>query len=277
MSKSFRFNKSSLLALVKTEDSTIVRDSLEKGLKFKVGKQRSVFIFEKRTSGKTMYPPVTITIGAFPAISIEDARQETRRLSTLCEQGQDPRQTAKNHKVKSVLLPATAIFALKKDLRPRTLQKYRDVVKHPFPHSWMQRDLTTITPDMVVEQFHIARRTSRERCWEFLKVFTNIWNTCKPFYRDHLRNPILERNPIPEARNMLKHLKKDPPKRSVIPKGTLGKFMITVERVRSGQVPFGAIRDSVAVSPIVVRMCDIVLLSLFTAMRFREARCLRWE
>lgn len=219
-----------------------------------------MFLFEKRISGCTNSPPVTITLGAFPAICIEDARQEARRLSTLCEKGQDPRLVSKNREEKPGLLLETAIdkfFSLKKDLRPRTLQKYLDVIKLQFPDSWMRRDLTTLTPDMVVEQFHIARITSRDRCWEFLKVFTNIWNTCKPYFRVRQRNPILEQNPIPEALNMLKYIKRDPRKRSVIPKNLLGKFVATVEKLRGGQILVETRQESVAVAPIVVRMCDI--------------------
>jgi len=77
-----RFNKTTLANFVRDGDAIIVKDSIQKGLRFKVGANGSVFQFEKRISGRKG-APVTFTLGAFPAVGIDDARQEARRLETL--------------------------------------------------------------------------------------------------------------------------------------------------------------------------------------------------
>jgi len=82
--QAIRFNKSNLTARVHHNKFEVVRDVEISGLKFKAGAKRSVFYFEKRISGKTA-PAITITLGAFPAVSVEEARQEARRLANLCE------------------------------------------------------------------------------------------------------------------------------------------------------------------------------------------------
>ena len=137
-------------------------------------------------------------------------------------------------------------------------------------------DITTITPDMIAERFHQARVTSRDRCWKFLKVFGNIWNTCLPLFRNGRGEKILGTNPIPEVRIMLKNIRPDQPKRPVIPASELGAFIVLLEQVRSGEIRITD-RATARVSPGTVRVCDLLLLCLFTAFRSGEARHLKWS
>ena len=94
MASKIRFNKSTLAALVRAGVAITVRDSEVPGLKFEVRPQRSVFQFEKRISGRKG-SAITMTLGAFPAVPIEEARQEARRLANHCERGIDPRNEKK--------------------------------------------------------------------------------------------------------------------------------------------------------------------------------------
>ena len=150
--ESFKFNKSTLLSLMSLGTATSVKDTEISGLKFKVGERRSVFQFEKRIKGKKC-SPITFTIGAFAALTIDDARQEARRLANLCEKG---------------------------------------------IHSEGER--------------------------------------------------ILTKNPIPEARTMLKNVAEATPKRSVISENLLGQFVVVVGKVRSGEIPINS-RPDLSVPP----------------------------
>ena len=276
--KAIRFNKSILMSRVQHNKVGAVRDTEISGLKFKVGARRSVFIFEKRVSGRKNAPAVTITIGAFPAVSVEEARQEARRLANLCERGIDPRQENSNEPrtVLTVRMMTDKFFAVKKELRPNTLQKYRNIVENHIPAKWMARDITHITPDRIVTQFHAIREHATETCWEFLKVIQNIWHTCAPFFRDANKQRILKVSPMPEVRNMLKTVPRNNPKRSVIPASLLGKFVATLERLRMGELSMDPVEYRQP-TPVEIRMIDIALLTLFTAFRFVETQCLKWE
>ncbi len=280
MATAFRFNKSNLLALVKQGETTTVRDTEEKGLRFKVGKQRSVFLFEKRISGRKKTPPVTITIGAFPAITLEEARQQARVLASLCEKGIDPRQGPEQETRPIVTLRMAVdkfLEVKKQQIGAKCWGKYESVIRHHLPRCWYPLDINTITEDMLLEQFHVIRQNHRFQCWGFFKVYSNMWNTTKPYFRDGKNQRILGANPIPEARKLLGKLKRDPPKRPVIPATLLGKFVVTVEGLRSGKLSTTSSRSGRPPAPSVRRICDIVLLSLFTAFRLTEMRCLRWE
>jgi integrase len=279
MAKSFRFNKTKLLTLIRQGDPTTVRDTEEKSLRFKVGKKRSVFLFEKRISGRKNTPPVTITIGAFPAITIDEARWETRRLANLCEKGVDPRVGPEEEErpVITLKMAVDKFVGIKKEgISKRCFGKYRNIIQAHLPVDWMDKDLNTITSDLLYEQFHLVRKAGRHQCCEFLKVFGNIWNTTAPLFRDRMNLRILGANPVPETRKLLKGISKAPINRPVIPAPLLGKFLVTVENLRSGEERMFA-RQSGPPSPNVVRLCNIVLLSLFTGFRFSEARCLLWE
>ena len=131
-----RFNKTALRAYVAEGQSIILKDTEVIGLKFKVGKRRSAFQFEKRISGRKG-APITITIGAFPAISIEDARQQARGYATLCEKGLDPRKPKNNVETEQARVPLRdaldKFFELKAELAPRTIQTYHEIVKYHFP------------------------------------------------------------------------------------------------------------------------------------------------
>ncbi len=272
-----RFNKTKLLSLVHDGQTVIVKDSEVNGLKFKVGQVRTVFQFEKRISG-CKGSPITVTIGAFPIVSIDEARQEARRLANLCEKGLDPRRVRDDSEPLSLTVQAALdkFFQIKAGVSFTTMRGYRQVARNQFPKRWLKLELASITPEMLVDQFHEIRKTARKQCWYFLKTFGNIWNSCAPYYKDARGKRLLGVNPIPEARLMLQHIVPDTPKRTVIPKSALGKFVVSVERLRGGTKR--ADNTQLRLAPAsVAAMCDIVLLSLFTGFRFNEARHLKWD
>ena len=278
MTQELRLNKTTLMTLSRSGSSAIVKDTQVSGLKFRTGPKRSVFQFEKRISGKKG-SPVTVTIGSFPAVSIEEARQEARRMANLCERGVDPRPQKDVVTETQKILLADAIdrfFWEKRELAPLTLRKYRQVISNQFAPSWTRMDIREITPDMIVTQFFEARRTARERCFEMIKVFRTIWSTCSPLYKNAKGQRLLRVSPIPEARALLRHVRKDNPKQSVIPEYLLGKFVVIVEQLRGGDIPL-VIGSPMPGSRITERLCDLTLLCLFTAFRFSEARYLKWD
>ena len=155
---------------------------------------------------------------------------------------------------------------MKKELAPATLKKYRNVIKGQFDASWKNKDIREITPEMIEAQFYEARKTARDRCYEMLKVLKNIWTTCAPLYKDGNGKRLLCTSPIPEARELLKNVRRDQPKRSIVPMNLLGKFMVLVEQIKTGVIPLREDRTRMA-TEWTERMCNLILLSLFTASR----------
>lgn len=276
MAKTVRFNKTLLTGLVRDQQSVTVKDREVAGLKFTVGKKRSCFVFEKRISGRKG-SPIKITIGAFPSVTLDDARRLARSYANLCEQGLDPREEhPKNQsrlETQSVPLRAAVekFFDLKESLSTRTLRGYRYEVEHHFPAEWMELDMRSITPEMLVEQFYEIRKSARDRCFKFLKVFSNVWNTCSPYFKGPDGKWLLQTNPVPHTWKMLKYVKPDQRRRQFIPASHLGKFVVTLESWAQNKIPQQKTTDASR------RFCHLVLLCLFTGMRGIEARSMRWE
>ena len=275
--RAVRFNKTILVALMREGKNHVIRDTVAAGLKFRVGPKRSVFLFEKRISG-IKGAPITITIGAFPMVTIEQARQLARKLANLCERGIDPRKhrDEQDSRVIPLNLAIEKFFELKNDIAKRTIKDYQSIINAYFVKSWMDVDIRTISAEMLVEQFYVVRLRAQKRCWDYLKVFNNIWNTCAPYFRDKNQNRLLVHNPIPEARNMLKSIPRHQPKRLVIPENELGKFVVTLEGLRKSDRPLEQ-HEGDTVPWGTARMSEMCLLALFTAFRFAEVQHLKWE
>ncbi len=276
MSKKQRFNKTLLSTLVRENVRGTISDSEASGLKFTVGKTRSTFHFEKRISGRKG-SAITITLGAFPAISIEEARQEARRLANLCEKGVDPRQHLAMLEVShtGARIPfedaMKKFLAAKASVNPGTLGKYESALRCLFPKSWYRRCLTSITSEMLVQQFHELRVNSSGQGHELLKFFNNLWNTCATLFLDARNKRILKENPVPVARQLVRHIPRAQPRRLIIPASELGRFVVLTERWGRNEI------DGQPATVIEQRACHLVLLCLFTGMRGIEARNLRWE
>ena len=157
------------------------------------------------------------------------------------------------------------------------MRRYRDIIRHQFAPAWLHKDLRDLTPERIVQQFHVARKTARNRAWGLLKLLSNIWNTLTPIYKDDQGRRLLGTCPIPEARTLLRNIKPDPPARSTIPAEHIGKLIVMVEQLRDGILPLDPTRPEVPVAAGTRRMCQILLLSLFTGFRFNETRSLRWD
>lgn len=268
MKKLFNFTNAKL-TIVK---HGVYKDTKEKGLRFKKGLKRTVFLYEKRIFGRKG-SAVTFTIGAFPLLSVEEARQEARRLATLCEKGIDPRtakkpeEQAPNRARKDHFSFGSAIkmfFDAKKELKPRSVATYRSHFKL-CPKSWLSRDVRDINAEMLESLFHKVRETRHRVCWNFLKTFNGLWNTCSRLTKGKHAfgtNPV----PVVHERLALIGIQKNKPTRIIISEHNLGRFVVTLENMLAEKPRFSM--------RAMIRIC---LLNLFTGMRFNEARTIRWE
>ena len=288
MVQAFKFTKTLLTGFLDEAEPITIKDTTVKGLYFTVGEERSVFTFEKRIKGSKKSAP-TITIGAFPAISVDEARAKAHYYANQCENGIDPRveiaearavaeaAEANNDQHDHRLLLSTAItkfFEVKSELSKHTLRGYREIVRLNFPEEWIDLDIRDITADMIVDRFYIIRQTQKRRCWAFVTLFGNIWNTCMPYFKDEEGKRLLGLNPNAEVRVLLKNVKRSTPRRTVIPVNILGQYLVTLEELRNGEI---LLSKRPHPSPLLVRTVDLLRVLLFTGFRFIEAQNLKWE
>jgi len=92
MSTALNFTKKSLDRLGYSDHGKPVfySDTNQMGLKLKIGKVKKTFILEKRIAGQKG-SAVVVKLGTFPTMTVDHVRKEANRISSLCEQGIDPR------------------------------------------------------------------------------------------------------------------------------------------------------------------------------------------
>ena len=275
MTSTIKFTKSVLAGLIKSGEACAVKDADCNGLKFVIGKKRNRFVFEKRISGRKG-AAITVTIGAYPAIGIDEARIEGNRLANLCERGIDPRKPKATRSVQGVVIFGDALdcfFEAKKDeIASETMRHYRYLARF-IPKDWLELDLNTIKPGMIAKLFHEIKKKTRTKSWEFIKFYGNIYKTCSAFFLDENGERILKTNPIPEVQSLVSGVKRDPKERPVIPANQLGRFVVTLEKVRDGEISLPGASYSASRA----KHCNFSLLALFIGFRYKELQWLKWD
>jgi integrase len=124
-------------------------DSEQGGLGLRVTSGSKSFVFQQRVNGKS---PRT-TIGAWPDMSSDDARERARKLAVLVDDGINPVQQAKKVSETSVTLDTVyKLFISQRQLKARTRFDYSYYVKAYFS-DWNFKPLAIIDADMVMARY----------------------------------------------------------------------------------------------------------------------------
>ena len=267
-----RFTKAFLakLPFSSNKNPMICADTVVRGLKFKVGMSRKTFLLEKRIRGR-QGSAITIKLGTFPNLSLEEARKIGRRYISLCERGFDPRVVDLPGDLKPVAVTlAEAVekfFELKgHQLAAQTIRDYRGIIRNHL-NDWLAKDLCTTTQDDIAAKYMKIASKSLKQAVTTIRVLSSIWNTVTFHFVGEDRKRLLPTNPIPEAIRMMGGFGRMKPKRTVIPLHKLGEWVHTLERLRlEPETTHGK-----------KKTYESLLLSLFLGLRNQEARLLRWD
>ena len=276
----FPFTKQTLAQIRPAQKAVTVGDTEVPGLKLKIHprskrsgrRPRKTFLLEKRIKGNKG-SAVTFTLGTFPNMRIDQARQKAREYANLCEQGLDPREKekelrAKLCKRKTVTLAEVVerFFAIqRKRLAERTLSDYEKLLRTYFK-GWMQRNLCTLTPDELVEKYQTDCQRSQECAKKAMKLLNQMWRWVAPLIRENGER-VLKGNPVQEAKSIIGKWKQKPPLRTVIPIHKLGEFVALLEQWLKKP----------AISPGERSFFQALLTCLFCGLRGQESRLLKWE
>lgn len=137
-------------ASVTPGDRKMIRDSEVKGFGVRVTAQAKAFFLEHRIKGQKLQ--ARITIGNYPAWTVEDARQRAREMIVEMDKGFDPREAYR----KEVARPATlkdayAAFMEARTLSDGTRSNYERYFRLRFT-DWLNLPLDKITSEMVARR-----------------------------------------------------------------------------------------------------------------------------
>lgn len=172
----------------------IYRDSAIVGFGLRVTSAGSrSFIVEKRIDGKSTRK----TIGAYGALTVEQARKEAMKFLGSVAIGKNPVAEAKANRVKVVSLQAVFDDYLisRGDLKAITVKDYRVAIEN-YLSNWLKKPMVEITKDMVERVHRDIGKRSKARANNTMRVLRALFNHAMSKYEDVKGNPIILINPV---------------------------------------------------------------------------------
>lgn len=221
------------------------------------------FYLYKKIEGK----PTRIRLGAYPDLTPELARKEADKARGQLATGKNPKTEKQRERSQRVTLAEAfeAFQRTRKNLKPKTLYDYRNVMGHAFG-DWQKKRFKEITPAWVTERYAKLGRESGEAYANLaMRCLRSVWNFASAYYTDAHGETLLPANPV----NRLSRQKawfKDKRRQGYIRAHELPAWFEAVRTLQ--QEPVGTSGETVA---------DFLLLLLFTGLRRGEAERLTWQ
>ena len=198
MAEKFTFIKSKLDALpIPDKSRAYYYDDRVNGLRLQITeKGAKSFQVCKKVSGNPV--PVNITLGRYPAMTIDQARKMAQaKLSELAD-GINPNQVKKEEQAKQITLKEVLTDYLKarKSLKPRTIKDYTSLIESGHLSDWKDKPLNLITRDMVERQHIKIGETSEAGANLAMRVLRALFNFAAGQYEDAESKPLFPDNPV---------------------------------------------------------------------------------
>ena len=268
MGEKFRFTKERLDNLPIPEDGReTYTDTLEPALRLRVGKTgiKSFMVFRK-INGK----PVTVTLGRYPAMTIDQARTEARKQLGLMVVGIDPNKAKKAERVKGVTLSQclTDYLSIRASLADNTKKGYQGMVNNHLD-DWKDRPLKDIDRDMVAMRHKkIVDSGEGIAANNVMRLVRSLFNFANGQYEDEHGKPLFTDNPV----KRISHTRAWTPetrRKTIIRTNELPLWKKAVDDLRTGD------ESHIDESPALV--ADYLEFCLFSGLRRDDVFCLRWD
>ncbi|WP_394693240.1 tyrosine-type recombinase/integrase [Hyphobacterium sp.] len=227
----------------------IYRDTELPGFGLRVGKKSRSFFVERQIGRKTMRR----TIGNFPIVTPELAREEALVVLRRLNAGDDPLEEKRKERTETITLDeaAEAFFEGRTQLKPFTVDTYRRSIDLHLS-DWRNLPMREITRQMVMERHQrITRQVSGVSANNVMRHLRSIYNYTAAAHDGLGANPC---QVLTQARAWAREQRRQ----SVIPAKHLPAWWRAVW-----------MEDD--------QPRDFMLVAIFTGMRSSEIKRLRWE
>lgn len=260
----FIFSVKRLDSLPPPEKRKLYHDQHQQGagLKLRItptGKKS--FMVIRKLNGKTK----DITLGNYPAMTIEQARKRTREVLNQMSEGIDPNAKKKADRVRGVTLNEAIddYITSHNQLKPRSREKYLALKKHL--EIWATTPLLDISRDLVEKKHRAIGKETPVQANNIMKALSSIFKYAMGQYENEQGEPIILHNPVARL-NHIKAWFPEQRKQTYIKPAEMKKWFEAVSTLPDwNNSPNNSI----------VR--DYLLVVLFTGLRRREADRIKWE
>ena len=224
------------------------------------------FLVRRRVKGT----PRMNTIGRYPEMTINQAREKAREVINLIENGINPKDQSKEDQSKAITLGKVVsdyMISRGTNLKDNTKKGYISAFNN-YLKDWSNVPISDITGNMVEKKHRKITEQSPTRANSVMRHLRAYFNYAMGEYEDSYNKPIFLYNPV----SKLSHIKawnRERRKQTVIKTYDLKKWYEAVISLPQQQY-----KDIYIESAEVCR--DLFLFILFTGLRRREASTLKW-
>lgn len=275
MANKFKFTKKELEALPVGDKRVRYYDTAVAGLVLEVyitGK-KSFRVYKRAKGAKSASQ---VTLGAFPNLTIEQARSQAREAINQLAMGVKPNEQAKGELNANVTLDTVFTdYLAAKQLADKTVVGYKQIVKF-YLEDYKHKPLSHLTEDVVKDlhndislgQFKDMKKPSEAQADLCMRTLRALFNYAKYEYRGYNNVIIFSDNPV----KILSHQRSwnnVERKNTYIRPHQTPEFFKAIHEMREHS---DLIRDEFAST-----VCDFVEMTLLTGLRKSELMCLEWQ
>jgi len=224
------------------------------------------FVVRKRVNGQ----PKMNTLGRYPAMTIEQARDAARSVLNSFSVGVNPKDIEKDRNLKSITLDQVMtdyLISRNKNLKPKTISDYR-ILFNGFLSEWANKELHTITRDMVEAKHTKIGKKSIYRANGTMRLLRALFNYAIGAYEDSKGEPIIIHNPV----QRISHNKawyREKTRSNIIHPNDLKNWFEAVINLEHNTI--NSIRNNISNT-----VTDYLIFILCTGLRQSEAAGLLW-
>lgn len=212
--------------------------------------------------------PISVTLGVYPAISVDTARKMARKALADIVEGINPNDSKRQFRAASVtLIEAFNAFMEARPHKPITARGYHQTM-NCYLRDWHKKRLSDITETLIFKRHSDLTKRSKAQADLVMRTVRAIFNFAKAEYKSSEGRSLFPLNPVSilSEKRVWNNVKR---KQTRLRQSQLEPFIKAINQVRNDAMKYR--QDSQ------VAICDYVEFIAFTGLRKTELLQLEWK
>ena len=260
MPEQFHFNKSNINKIAALDKRVEYQDILIPELRLRVSeKGTKSFCVYKRLPGSK---PVCVTIGQYPAVAPEQAKNKARKILASLVDGRNPNEHKRINALRQITLQqAYDDYIKNRNLKEKTIYGYDSVLKNQLA-CIAGIELGEIDRETISRIHRTA--TAKGQADLAMRLLRAVLNFARNEYLDENNRPIFPDNPV-EVLSHRRQWNNAPRRNTHLRQNEIPRFLEALDQVKEGETYTG------------ISICNALLFALLTGLRRSEILALKWQ
>lgn len=261
-----RFTEAEVAAIPFSNKRTRWHDSAMPGLVLDVTNKAKVFRVYKRIPNH--HVPTSVSLGQFPALTVESARKLARKVMADMADGINPNDQKRQFRAAAVtLLDVYRAYIEQRELKPTTLTGYKINIGN-YLKDWQNKRLADLTEELIAKRHAELSLRSKAQADNIMRMLRAFYNFAKSEYKDSNGVSLFPHNPVAiiSAKRAWNNIGR---KQTRLRVSQLQPFLDAIDAVRSDAMRYR--------QDFTVTVCDYIEFIMFTGLRRGEMMTLSWQ